>query len=170
MFERKYPNFVFSNLGQRFIAFIIDMVVIWAIMNLLGSIGQMLGLTSPSLSAIVHTVVYLAYFLLTTKLSNGYTLGKAIMGLRVVSFNEDVLSWPTVITREVLAGFVMRKLVIFYILPLFTDYRQNLGDLLADTSVLKESYLAEVEDYLANLDDRLDDDDYQQISFPVEEY
>lgn len=165
MFERKYPNFIFSNLGQRFIAYIIDLILIYSVSSFIKSILVLFGIESQVVLEPIYTLIYLSYFCLMTKLTNGYSLGKAIMGLRVVSFEEDVLSWGTVITREVLGGYVLLKIKILFALALFTDYRQNLADLLADTSVLKESYLREIDLYFDN-----NEEDYEQLAMPLDNY
>lgn len=90
-------------------------------------------------------LVYLAYFTLSTGLTNGHTLGKTIMGLRVIKNNGEDLDWASVLTRELVMGFVLYKwLIVAFITP-FNEYRQSLGDMLSETGVVDESELEELE-------------------------
>lgn len=47
-------------------------------------------------------LIYLAYFILLTKFNHGQTIGKMIFGIRVISFDEEELSWSTVLVRRCL--------------------------------------------------------------------
>ncbi len=59
-------------------------------------------------------VIYLAYFVLLTKLNHGQTIGKMIFGIRVVGFDETTeLSWSTVLVREGACRFILKFPLLF---------------------------------------------------------
>ena len=138
----KYPMIAYYNTPKRMVAYIIDAILIRAVSGVILNFLYAFGLEKTSGFLSVPNMIYLAiffsYFVFMTKLTNGYTLGKMIMGLRVVSQNEEILSWETVITRELLGGFVLKKIFILHTFALFTEYRQSLADLFAETGVISE--------------------------------
>ena len=70
----------------------------------------------------------------------GQTLGKMVLGLKVVSLKEESLSWGTVFFREVIGRFIVRTLMFgfTYILVGVLPKKQGLHDIFSDTSVIQE--------------------------------
>ncbi|MBO1915381.1 RDD family protein, partial [Microvirga sp. 3-52] len=64
-------------------------------------------------------IVLLLYFALMTKYLQ-QTVGKIIMGIKVVSNDHSQLSWNTIIFREIIGRFISKLLVIPYLLVAFT--------------------------------------------------
>ncbi|MDU6523945.1 MAG: RDD family protein, partial [Enterococcus sp.] len=102
-----------------------------------------------SIYGISTLVIYLAYFILLTKLNHGQTIGKMIFGIRVVCFTEAVLSWKTVLVREGACRFILRGsfFMLGYLVAIFTPNKQHLGDYFSDTSVVTINLVTAREDF-----------------------
>ncbi|OOL57322.1 hypothetical protein B1P97_12400, partial [Enterococcus faecium] len=83
-------------------------------------------------------LIYLAYFILLTKFNHGQTIGKMIFGIRVISFDEEELSWSTVLVREGACRFILKfpLLMLGYLPAVFNQKKQHLGDFFTNTSVV----------------------------------
>ncbi|MEG0267662.1 MAG: RDD family protein [Carnobacterium sp.] len=138
-----YPAFFYGGFWVRFFAYLIDLLVISSLNRL---IVYSIFITAPlplseepfSLLSISKLIIFLLYFILMTKLTNGQTIGKMIFGLRVVCFKEEKLSWVTVIIREGFGRYILKIGSILYLSVLFTKRNQHIVDLLSDTSVVLE--------------------------------
>ena len=94
-----------AGFWMRFWAYLIDIIVISSLSNLIIKPVFRLfdismadtGIFSPYL--IMDSILFFGYFVLTTKFL-AQTLGKMIMGLKVVSLSGTPLDWKTVIFRE----------------------------------------------------------------------
>ncbi|PKM55584.1 MAG: RDD family protein [Firmicutes bacterium HGW-Firmicutes-5] len=132
----KYPNIIYAGFWMRFFAYLLDLILVGSIQRMmLFFLGE--GLLKTTLSVIL----FLAYFILMTKLNQGQTLGKMVFGLRVICFNEEELSWATVLVRELFGRYLQKIIWPMYLLVAFTPYKQHVIDMLADTSVVTENYL-----------------------------
>ncbi len=85
----------------RMFAFLVDLLCIGAITRLTLGIAKNLGWLNfsdsyLSIYGFTALLIYLAYFILLTKFNHGQTIGKMIFGIRVISFDEEELSWSTV--------------------------------------------------------------------------
>lgn len=98
---------------------------------------------NPSLKiyGILSTLIFLSYFTISTYLTDGQSLGKMMFSLKVVKLDGSKLDLTTVIMREFVGRFIHTYgiLAILYILTAFTEKKQNLSDLFADTSVISLS-------------------------------
>jgi uncharacterized RDD family membrane protein YckC len=136
-------NGLYAGFWMRFWAYLLDLIVI-------GSVNRMIinpvfrasdvslvedGIFSPM--AIATAVVFYLYFVLMTKFY-GQTLGKMVFGLKVVELSGKSLSWGTVIFREWIGRFISATVIVLYIVVAFTQKKQGLHDLFADTSVIYE--------------------------------
>jgi len=143
--EKIQEKTIYAGFWLRFWAYLIDLVVVMSLDSLLikpifraFNISQYdLAVFSPI--TIGSAVVFYLYFVLMTKFL-GQTLGKMVLGLKVVSLKEGSLSWGTVIFRELIGRFIVRTLLygISYILVGIFPKKQGLHDLFADTSVVLE--------------------------------
>lgn len=141
-----YPAFFYTGFWFRFFAFLVDLLVISSINRLIVQPLFLLlryPLNDDAFSAfsLSKLVIYVLYFVLTTKLTNGQTIGKIIFGLRVVSFKEEKLSWATVIIRECFSRYILKTFPFIYLMVLFTQEKQHLGDFFSDTSVVSENLI-----------------------------
>ncbi|GEN57587.1 hypothetical protein GCM10012290_21790 [Halolactibacillus alkaliphilus] len=131
-----YPDYFYAGFFIRLFAFTVDIIMIRSLSRLF-----LFYLSDGLLKSSLALIVYLLYFILMTKFTNGQTLGKMIFGIRVIAINEEQLSWMTVIIREGFGRYLQKVLWIMYSLTIFTRYKQHVVDLLTDTSVITENYL-----------------------------
>jgi uncharacterized RDD family membrane protein YckC len=140
-FRPKYAGF-----WTRFWAFTIDLLVLYAISGILiKPVFRVVGIdiTDPqflffSPYKIAALLLLFLYFTLMTKFM-GQTVGKMIMGIRVVAKNGEPLTWSTIVFREVFGRFISKMLVLPYLLVLFMPRKEALHDVFADTVVEFES-------------------------------
>lgn len=134
---------LYAGFWMRFWAYLLDLIVI-------GSVNRMIlnpvfrALDVPLAESemfapisIATAIVFYLYFVLMTKFY-GQTLGKMVFGLKVVDLDGKNLSWGTVIFREWIGRFISATVMILYIVVAFTNKKQGLHDLFADTSVIYE--------------------------------
>lgn len=140
----QYPDYFYAGFWVRVCSYILDLWCIAAIRNCtVGFAFKVAGwergdgfLTPYNL---IGLGIYLAYFILLTKLNHGQTIGKMVFGLKVVCFKEEELSWQTVIIREGFCRFILQKnfLTYFAYLPAaFSQKKQHVGDMFTDTTVI----------------------------------
>lgn len=138
-----YPNYFYAGFWIRCFSFIVDLICISVIItSTIGVMYKIQGLeTSNSLMTIygiVSLIVYLSYFTLLTKWNNGQTLGKMIFGIKVISFDEEELSWQTVLIRECVCRFILKTFIfgVGYLVTVLNPKKQHVGDYFSDTSVV----------------------------------
>lgn len=131
-----YPDYFYAGFFIRLFAFTIDVILIGSLSHLF-----LFFLNDSIVKTILSLIIYLLYFILMTKFTNGQTLGKMIFGIKVIAINEEQLSWTTVLVREGFGRYLQKVLWIMYSLTIFTRYKQHVVDLLTDTSVVTENYL-----------------------------
>lgn len=133
-----------AGFWMRFWAFVIDMLVISAVIGIV--INPIFYLMDWSFDdslwympiSIVSAIVYYAYFVLLTKFWS-QTIGKMIFGLRVKKDNGESLDWMTVIFRECVGRFISNTfLKIPYLIVVFTPQHKAIHDFTADTIVVHE--------------------------------
>jgi uncharacterized RDD family membrane protein YckC len=120
-----------ASLGTRFIALIIDGIVLAIIYWLLATLTGRVEL--GSIASFVVGVIYQWYFLTT---QNGQTPGKKIMGIRVVKVNGAPLTAADVIIRYI--GYYINTAIILlgWIWAIFDADKQGWHDKLAGTYVV----------------------------------
>ncbi|MBD1380127.1 RDD family protein [Metabacillus arenae] len=131
----------------RFWAYLLDLAVVASINSIVVvPLFTLAGLETNGSSmfspiSILKAMIFFLYFVLMTKYLN-QTLGKMIFGLRVISLkenNEGKLPWSTVIFREFIGRYVSKTIWIGYVIVAFTNKKQGLHDIFADTTVIHES-------------------------------
>lgn len=143
----RYPQFFYAGFWIRFFAYLTDLIVINSLTRLILTpffLLMHLPITTELFSAfsLGKLALYLMYFILLTKFTNGQTIGKMIFGLRVVCFKEEKLSWLTVLIREGFGRYILKTISILYLVILFTERNQQIADILSDTTVISEKVLA----------------------------
>ncbi len=141
VFKERDFAYAYSSFGLRFLAYLIDMMVISAIF----SIGKFIFPIDPEakvlgleLTNVIYTIVSLAYFTILSLITRGQSLGKIITGLRVVSVGGGNLSTSQILIREIAGRYIQNKFIFLYALALVTPKKQSFIDLFTDTSVVKE--------------------------------
>lgn len=157
-----YPDYFYAGFWIRFFAYLLDLLCVSAITGiLLGLPANLLNVTKSSellsIYGFLALLIYLAYFILMTKLNHGQTIGKMAFGIRVVCFSEEDLSWQTVFVREGACRFVLRGSIFMlgYLVTIFTPNKQHIGDYFSDTSVVTLNLLAAREGLYKNESDRI---------------
>lgn len=150
-----YPDYFYTGFWIRFFAYLLDLFCISSITGvLLGFPTSFFRMTKSkelvSVYGLLALFIYLAYFILLTKLNHGQTLGKMIFGIRVICFTEEELSWQTVLVREGACRFVLRGSIFMlgYLVTIFTPNKQHIGDYFSDTSVVTLNLIAAREDFI----------------------
>lgn len=139
-FRAKYAGF-----WIRFWAYAIDLLVLSAISGIvIKPIFRVAGIdiSNPSFFLfstykVTVLLLLLLYFILMTKYLQ-QTVGKMIMGIKVVPKDGEKLTWGTIIFREGIGRFISKMLVIPYLLVIFMPKKEALHDLFADTIVVHE--------------------------------
>ncbi|WP_240189894.1 MULTISPECIES: RDD family protein [Bacillaceae] len=132
---------------MRFWAYILDLIVI-------SSIGRLivypiframdLSLMKDDMFApisILSAIIFYGYFVLMTKYF-GQTLGKMAFGLKVIELDGKPLQWSTILFRELIGRFISASFFVLYIVVAFTNKKQGIHDLFADTTVIREKRAA----------------------------
>ena len=121
-----------ADVGTRFIALVIDGVI-------LGIIGAVLGMVlgSTNTGGIVGFLIGVGYQWYFLTQQNGQTVGKKLMGIRVIKVNGEPLTPVDVLIRYI--GYFINSAIILlgWIWALFDSNRQGWHDKLAGTYVIK---------------------------------
>lgn len=134
-----------AGFWTRFWAYTIDLIVLSAIAGIIiKPIFRVLDIPIANPSFLLFTpykvtmlIILLLYFTLMTKFLQ-QTVGKMILGIKVVAKTENKLSWGTLIFREVIGRFISKTLMIPYLLVVFMPKKEALHDIFADTYVVHE--------------------------------
>lgn len=101
--ERDYAH-AYASFGLRAFAFIVDMLVIGAInkilINVLG-IDLDYEIYGIEMAEILRWIVTILYFAIISLVTKGQSLGKMIVGIRVVSLTSDKLDLGQILIREI---------------------------------------------------------------------
>ena len=138
-----------ANLGSRILAYLLDMVIvalgILAGLLTVALIGQASDVVVPDWVALTLVLVllpswWLGYFIAFETLWRGRTLGKAALGLRVVTREGAPVRFRHAAIRGLLGLVDILILSGFFavVFILFTRDNQRLGDMVAGTLVLRE--------------------------------
>jgi uncharacterized RDD family membrane protein YckC len=142
-YQKEENLFELGGFWMRFWAYLLDLIVI-------SSIGRLivypifraldLSLVKDDMFApisILSAIIFYGYFVLMTKYM-GQTLGKMAFGLKVIEMDGKRLKWSTVLFRELIGRFISASILILYIVVAFTNKKQGIHDLFADTTVIRE--------------------------------
>jgi len=128
--------------ASRFLALCIDMACITAVSEALDSIFgslKVLGI-GQALFAIAYFVLSIGYGIATEWFWRGQTLGKRVVGLRVMDEHALRLEFSQIVVRNLLR--FIDGLPLFYLVGgvscFLTRYSQRLGDLAANTIVVRD--------------------------------
>ena len=128
------------GVGRRAVAVIIDAIlpciVGWALGAVMGG-STATGFDLSGGPALVFFLIAFGYFVVMEK-TQGATLGKKAMGLKVVRENGEAMDWGAVIIRNLLriidgiAFYLVGAIVVWV-----SKKRQRLGDMAAKTLVVR---------------------------------
>lgn len=145
------PDVEYAGFLIRALAFVMDQVLVWLTLVLLGLIGYiaievgayLLSFSSEDLRLMFTPLIFsccLAAYGVYYTFYHGYygqTLGKIFLGLKVTRTDGEELSY-SVAFKRFLGYFASSFFFGFgYLMPIFTQRRQALHDKIADTVVIK---------------------------------
>lgn len=155
--EKKLNKYRAAGFWIRLFAFLIDIIVITGLNAIIWDSWLPVASQPSFLYQVLHTnVLFLGltgalYFILMTRYFQ-QTLGKMIVGIKVVQRNGEPLSWITVIFRELVARSLSQimGLNLGYVVCWFNTEKRCAHDFLSDTWVVYEkpigdSYLIQLE-------------------------
>lgn len=130
---------------SRCLAWLLDAVGIMAAVKFTGALVGLLGILSMDFSQALNFVLFfilnIGYAIILEWYWQGQTLGKRLFGLRVMDIRGLRLSLSQIVLRNLLRA--VDNLPMFYLLGgctcLVNRYAQRLGDLAANTIVIKET-------------------------------
>ena len=135
----------YAGFWSRFVAYLIDMIVIYAIASLLntfsfGLLNKQLDFPILGEESLSYVIVMFTYFIAMTYFFS-QTLGKMIMKIKVETNKGEKLSLADVVYRELVGRLLTIFLVyIPYLAVAFTNKKKGLHDYIADTVVVKEDF------------------------------
>ena len=140
----------YAGFWVRFWAFLLDMLVLFSLNSLfirswfvflddgVQSIGPFATLT------FIQAGTFFLYFALMTKFF-GKTIGKMVLGIKVVSADGSPLTWKQIIFREGIVRlvyhiqiFTISMFMWLYLFVAFVPTKRGLHDLVADTMVVHD--------------------------------
>ena len=135
----------YAGFWTRFVAYLIDMIVIYAIASLLntfsfGLLNKRLDFPILGEESLSYVIVMFTYFISMTYFFS-QTLGKMIMKIKVETNKGDKLDLMDIVYRELVGRLLTIFLVyIPYLAVAFTNKKKGLHDYIADTVVVKEDF------------------------------
>jgi len=135
-------DFDIGGLGPRFLAGLVDHVIMYFGFGIFALVGLVLGIVEPFPQAglvgvavgalgLLIPLIYPTYFH-----ADGQTLGKQFMGLRVVVPGSDAVGIGTSFIRTLVGMFGMSFLGLGYLWILIDQHNRGLHDLAAGTYVV----------------------------------
>lgn len=133
-----------AGVALRFGAYLIDLIIIFALTNLflpntMADENTFRNLAFIGIGASAFGVLASLYFLLMTRIF-GQTIGKMIMGIKVIGTDGFPPGWSSLFFREVIGRFIsqMAGVHLGYIWAIFNLRKQGWHDFLGDTYVIHE--------------------------------
>lgn len=139
-FERPKPELGTEDevVRKRILAALIDFVGLWLVLGLLTDAATRISAALGGLMASLGIVVFFGYFVYF-EAEYGQTVGKMAMDVVVVTETGDPIDYREAAIRTLLR--IVDALPAFYIVGLVamfvTDRKQRVGDLVADTVVVR---------------------------------
>lgn len=136
--DRRYAGF-----WMRFWAFLVDLIIVGSINMIILSpfnLSEQSDILFGTLTiyGLITSVVFYLYFLLMTKYFS-QTIGKMIIGIRVIREDGRAPEWSDLLFREVIGRFihtVFSLLNLLYLIVGFTSEKEGIHDMLARTRVI----------------------------------
>lgn len=136
-------SLVLAGPVTRFLAWLVDILCLWALMTVLGMVLEALGAVSSEAAETLYLVgnflIQIGYGILCEWGWRGQTLGKRLLKIRVVDAQGLKLRFSQVVIRNLLRS--VDSIPLFYMVGglscLFSPKAQRLGDLVANTVVIR---------------------------------
>jgi len=145
--QTQQHSYRYAGFWMRFWAYLFDIIVIFGVNSFILSPFKFINNGLPidiwfwTWNGIIAGFIYYIYFLLMTKFF-GQTVGKMILGLKVIHHKDGKLTWMDLFFREVIGRLIYN--VFFLLKPLyfiigFTNEKQGLHDMIGNTRVIHEA-------------------------------
>jgi uncharacterized RDD family membrane protein YckC len=136
-----------AGLGSRFLAWLIDLILIVALLFIGGIVGAVFTVGRPGLGAAVQIIwsftVMWGYFLLFEWLWNGQTPGKRLLGIRVIQWRGTGITFFQSAVRNLLRvadslpiPLPLGPGLLGFVVAACNREQRRLGDLAGDTLVV----------------------------------
>ena len=141
--EKVVVSYTIAGIGQRLVAAVADLFIILVLIIggsiLMSVLSAFFGGFSTAVFVFVVSILPFAYFPLFMIFNNGQSLGKMMMGLRVMMADGTPITPSAAIYRTLLlpADMLPGIPLIGFILCFITERSQRLGDIAAGTMVVK---------------------------------
>ena len=133
-------KFIYAGFWLRFVAIIIDFIIVGFVSGILGSI-------IPSMSGIINLLVWGGYYVYLESSEYQGTVGKILLGLKVTDLKGNRIT-PQVATirffGRILSGIILG---IGYLMAAFTEKKQALHDIVAGTLVIQNTASQSVDNH-----------------------
>lgn len=139
------PSRVGEGVGMRAVATIIDVVILYVVFLVIAIItGEADGasFSMGTVGSCISLIVSLAYYIVMETMM-GATVGKMVVGLKVVKEDGSAMDWQTSIIRTLLRivdGFFFY--LVGAIIVWTSPTKQRLGDKVAKTFVVKKGAIS----------------------------
>src|SRR3989344_363837 len=133
-----FMNMQYAGVGSRFLAAIIDSIILTLVSFVLGFVLEMaMGKNGAFLNMILSIIIGIFYWVFY-QASQGQTLGKKAMGIKVVDLAGNKPTAMTFFLREII-GKIVSSIILFigYLMILWDGKKQGLNDKIAGTVVVK---------------------------------
>ena len=126
-----------AGYGERFIAYVIDIIILVLISFV---IGFVIGLVLPSLrgvGSLLGLVIDFGDFFYYWSMKDGQTIGNSVMHIKVVKADGSPITAVTVLLRRI--GYSINSLVFMlgWLFPLVDSQKRGFHDVIAGTLVVK---------------------------------
>ena len=142
--ERGVARMSYVSVGRRFVAYLIDVIILGLVTAPFGSYDFDNGTASYRVVGapfLLQQLVWIAYFVIL-EATLGATLGKLALGIRVLRADGTKLDWGASIVRNILRIVDAIPYFIPYLLGAILVWssptRQRLGDRAASTIVVRK--------------------------------
>lgn len=128
----------YAGSGSRFLAAIIDNIILAIVGFVLGIVvGLVMGKNGGFLNLILSVIISVYYWVFYQR-SQGQTLGKKAMGIKVVDLAGNKPTAMTFFLREII-GKLVSSIILFigYLMILWDGKKQGLHDKIAGTVVIR---------------------------------
>jgi uncharacterized RDD family membrane protein YckC len=136
-----------ASCRRRALAILIDVLLVFLIKGLFGGwhrgwseadFKTMAGLVMEVLHRLTELVESVLYFAVIVKITNGQTVGKWIMKIRIISLTHDKMGWWQSTERALGYGASLLEGGFGFVQYYFNRNRQTVHDRIAETIVLYE--------------------------------
>lgn len=134
----------YAGFWLRVGAYLIDIIIIACINGILLSPllfinnGFPIDISLWTLNGLIAIVIYYVYFSIMTKLFQ-QTIGKMIVGIKVIGEIDGELSWMDIFYREIVGRLIHNVffiLKLLYLAVAFSDEKQGIHDMIGNTRVV----------------------------------